>query len=479
MAAAPAIVRVVGGRRRRRDRRHASRCTRSPGARASAYQIPALGFRGTPLGIDCREVVHTGVLPFVNTGIAHREPGVGQIGAGLVKPPDGGVRRGGARRWRDDRPPRRRAGARARRRPAASSPASCSTAAYLELDGFVVAVTARGVPLMPNGIALTGQPGSGRCVGTPVHLTAAGLRGRDGAWRGRSRVGPLRPACQRGPAPSACGERGEAILRGAPPTPEGLARPAWRSPRSEGARALLRALADRRAARRARAARPRPRPHARGRRPARRRGRRRRRARAVGRRPARRLARRRRAARRAPADDDALGHAARARRARARDRAACTRCSTSQHERWAPALGPARAARALDRALLRGGRRRGRRTSLPPMNVLDLSQDFSCTRRRSRATTARDQVGQAARLRQGGRPGDHHDAARRHPPRRARALLLRRQVHRRPAARLAGRPGLRGRPRADGPRRLRALRPRALRALGARHRADASSPATS
>jgi hypothetical protein len=51
------------------------------------YQLPALGFRGSPLGIDCREVVHTGVLPVVNTGIAHREAGVGQVGAGLVKPP--------------------------------------------------------------------------------------------------------------------------------------------------------------------------------------------------------------------------------------------------------------------------------------------------------------------------------------------------------------------------------------------------------
>ena len=51
------------------------------------YQIPALGFRGTPLGIDCRLVAETGVLPAINTGIAHREPGIGQVGAGLVKPP--------------------------------------------------------------------------------------------------------------------------------------------------------------------------------------------------------------------------------------------------------------------------------------------------------------------------------------------------------------------------------------------------------
>ena len=54
---------------------------------SGSYQIPALGFRGTPVGIDAREVVHTHVLPVVNTGIAHREPGVGQIGAGLVEPP--------------------------------------------------------------------------------------------------------------------------------------------------------------------------------------------------------------------------------------------------------------------------------------------------------------------------------------------------------------------------------------------------------
>jgi hypothetical protein len=86
MAAAPAIVRVVGG-----NAGDALAATEAmyeiTWGESSSYQIPALGFRGTPLGIDCREVVHTGVLPFVNTGIAHREPGVGQIGAGLVKPP--------------------------------------------------------------------------------------------------------------------------------------------------------------------------------------------------------------------------------------------------------------------------------------------------------------------------------------------------------------------------------------------------------
>ncbi len=39
------------------------------------YKVPALGFRGTPLGIDVRAVMATGILPIINTGIAHREPG--------------------------------------------------------------------------------------------------------------------------------------------------------------------------------------------------------------------------------------------------------------------------------------------------------------------------------------------------------------------------------------------------------------------
>jgi Protein of unknown function (DUF1116) len=86
MAAAPAIVRFVGG-----SPADAVAATLAmyeiTWAESAAYQLPTLGFRGTPLGIDCREVVHTGTLPTVNTGIAAREPGVGQVGAGLVEPP--------------------------------------------------------------------------------------------------------------------------------------------------------------------------------------------------------------------------------------------------------------------------------------------------------------------------------------------------------------------------------------------------------
>jgi hypothetical protein len=51
------------------------------------HQVPALDFRGTPTGIDVRRVVETGIQPVINTGIAHREAGVGQVGAGVVRAP--------------------------------------------------------------------------------------------------------------------------------------------------------------------------------------------------------------------------------------------------------------------------------------------------------------------------------------------------------------------------------------------------------
>ncbi|WP_226899929.1 YlbE family protein [Nonomuraea phyllanthi] len=86
MAASPAIVRFVGG-----EVSDAVRATRSMYeitlAEHPAYQIPGLGFRGTPVGIDVTLVARTGLLPVVNTGIAGRVAGTGQVGAGLVRPP--------------------------------------------------------------------------------------------------------------------------------------------------------------------------------------------------------------------------------------------------------------------------------------------------------------------------------------------------------------------------------------------------------
>jgi hypothetical protein len=87
MAAAPAIVKFVGGRPADAIE-FTLRMYEITVAESDAYRIPALDFRGTPTGIDLRKVVETGILPVINTGIAHREPGVGMVGAGLVKPPE-------------------------------------------------------------------------------------------------------------------------------------------------------------------------------------------------------------------------------------------------------------------------------------------------------------------------------------------------------------------------------------------------------
>ncbi len=51
------------------------------------WTIPALDYLGVPTGIDIRLVVDTGIVPTINTGIAHKEPGIGQIGAGVVHAP--------------------------------------------------------------------------------------------------------------------------------------------------------------------------------------------------------------------------------------------------------------------------------------------------------------------------------------------------------------------------------------------------------
>jgi hypothetical protein len=86
MAAAPAIVSFVGGTPE--DAKNATlEMYEITAGEHALFTIPQLGFRGTPVGIDLRKVVELGITPRVNTGIAHREAGVGQIGAGLVRPP--------------------------------------------------------------------------------------------------------------------------------------------------------------------------------------------------------------------------------------------------------------------------------------------------------------------------------------------------------------------------------------------------------
>jgi uncharacterized protein DUF1116 len=55
--------------------------------RSPDYLMPALDFEGTAVGIDIRKVVQTGVVPVIDTAIAHREPGHGTLGGGIVRPP--------------------------------------------------------------------------------------------------------------------------------------------------------------------------------------------------------------------------------------------------------------------------------------------------------------------------------------------------------------------------------------------------------
>jgi hypothetical protein len=86
MAAAPAIVTFISGTPQ--DALNATlEMYEITVAEHSAFTIPPLDFRGTPTGIDIRKVVELGLTPRVNTGIAHKEAGVGQVGAGLVRPP--------------------------------------------------------------------------------------------------------------------------------------------------------------------------------------------------------------------------------------------------------------------------------------------------------------------------------------------------------------------------------------------------------
>ena len=86
MAGAPAIVQLVGGEvddaRAWTERMYQLTVSEHP-----MWTLPVLGFRGVPFGIDLLAVVRTGIAPIINTGMAGRVAGTGQVGAGLVRPP--------------------------------------------------------------------------------------------------------------------------------------------------------------------------------------------------------------------------------------------------------------------------------------------------------------------------------------------------------------------------------------------------------
>ena len=87
MAASPAVVGFVGAG----TFQDALNYTREMGEITIGlnpnFSLPTLDFQGTPSAIDIRKVVETGITPVINTGIAHKEPGVGQVGAGMVRAP--------------------------------------------------------------------------------------------------------------------------------------------------------------------------------------------------------------------------------------------------------------------------------------------------------------------------------------------------------------------------------------------------------
>ncbi len=86
MAGAPAIVQFIGGTPddalRYTQEMYALTVTSNP-----QFALPTLNFQGTPTGIDIRQVCRLNLPPVINTGIAHRLPGIGQVGAGIVHPP--------------------------------------------------------------------------------------------------------------------------------------------------------------------------------------------------------------------------------------------------------------------------------------------------------------------------------------------------------------------------------------------------------
>lgn len=86
MGGSPAIVQFVGGEVEDAIQ-YSEQMYDITVSENSNYAIPTLNFRGAAFGIDVRKVIETSILPVINTGMAHKVAGIGQIGAGIVHPP--------------------------------------------------------------------------------------------------------------------------------------------------------------------------------------------------------------------------------------------------------------------------------------------------------------------------------------------------------------------------------------------------------
>ena len=87
MIAAPGVTRFVGAGGMADALEISNEMSKICISHNSNFSIPTWDFKGTCLGIDIRKVVETGITPIINTGIAHKNPGVGQVGAGTVRAP--------------------------------------------------------------------------------------------------------------------------------------------------------------------------------------------------------------------------------------------------------------------------------------------------------------------------------------------------------------------------------------------------------
>lgn len=87
MGSAPAVVRFVGASSVREAMDYTNDMGEITVGTSPHYIMPTMDFAGAPTGIDIRKVVETGILPVINTGMAHKEPGIGQVGAGIVRAP--------------------------------------------------------------------------------------------------------------------------------------------------------------------------------------------------------------------------------------------------------------------------------------------------------------------------------------------------------------------------------------------------------
>jgi hypothetical protein len=87
MAASPAVAQFVGVGGLAQARRFTEEMEEITVGRSPHLLLPSMDGQGVPTGIDIRQVIETGVVPWINTGIAHHQAGIGQIGAGVVQAP--------------------------------------------------------------------------------------------------------------------------------------------------------------------------------------------------------------------------------------------------------------------------------------------------------------------------------------------------------------------------------------------------------